>query len=343
MDVPDSILKSGGKQPCVSVIVAVYNAESYLHRCLDSLLAQTLTNIEILLVNDGSSDNSGVICDEYAKLYPQIKVFHRKNYGVSSTRQFGIEQAKGMYSIHVDPDDWVEPDMLKSCYEEACRCNADMVIFDFIVERKKGSFVCSQQPQSLETSKLLNEMFTTLHGGCCNKLIRHSCYSEYNVAFPCGFSCFEDLYVIASLLRNHLKVCYMPKPFYHYDKYINTNSILRCYTMKSLEEDRNMFLAFSILSETLGPAKICCMQTVTLHMVARAFNSCILNGKQFQQRFAFALPYISSNTRISCFRRWKFCTACQGYYGILSFPQRLFKNICRLKNSCCFLGINVIL
>lgn len=320
---PDIMLQA---QPLISVIVPVYKAEAYLHRCVDSLVAQTLKNIEILLINDGSPDQSGAICDEYAQRYPFIKVFHNKNQGVSATRQFGIDHASGIYSIHTDPDDWVEPTMLEDLYNKAQETNADMVIFDFIAEYKNKSKYCKQQPSDYAPNKVLKEMFTVLHGSCVNKLIRHSCYKEYNVSFPIGFSCFEDLYTTVSLLRNNIKVAYIPKAYYHYDKSINTNSIIKHYTLKSCEEDLYMFKAFSELAKTLGDAKDVCLQTLASLLVARAFNSGIFSSKEFRANFEFAIPYIQANPRIKAFRKWKFCMACKGYYSIIYLPQRIAKD-----------------
>lgn len=120
------------KQPAVSVIVPVYKAENYLCHCVDSLLAQTFPDFEILLIDDGSPDHSGDICDEYARKDSRVRVFHKENEGVSSTRQCGIDNAKGEYTIHADPDDWVEPDMLEELYKKAKEEDADVVICDFM-------------------------------------------------------------------------------------------------------------------------------------------------------------------------------------------------------------------
>ena len=110
---------SNGIVPKISVIVPVYKAEAYLHRCIDSLLAQTFFDFEILLVDDGSPDRSGEICAEYARKDRRVRVFRKNNGGVSSARQCGIDNVVGEYSIHVDPDDWVEPTMLEELYEKA--------------------------------------------------------------------------------------------------------------------------------------------------------------------------------------------------------------------------------
>lgn len=104
--------------PKISVIVPIYNIGQYLSRCIDSILVQTFTNFELLLIDDGSTDNSGRICDDYAKKDNRIRVFHKKNGGVALARQLGIENAIGEYSIHADGDDWVEANMLENMYKK---------------------------------------------------------------------------------------------------------------------------------------------------------------------------------------------------------------------------------
>ena len=113
--------------PLISIIVPVYNAEKTLQRCIHSLQCQTFTDFEILLIDDGSLDYSGQICDEYSAKDRRIRVIHKRyNKGVSSARQTGIDIAQGKYTIHVDPDDWVEPTMLEELYQKAVEHNADM-------------------------------------------------------------------------------------------------------------------------------------------------------------------------------------------------------------------------
>ncbi len=99
------------QNPRISVIVPVYNVEQYLPRCVESILAQTYENLEILLVDDGTKDNSGAICDAYARQDARVKAIHKKNGGLSSARNAGIDAATGEYLSFVDSDDWIEPDM----------------------------------------------------------------------------------------------------------------------------------------------------------------------------------------------------------------------------------------
>ena len=213
--------------PKISVIVPVYKAEAYLCRCVDSLLAQTFLDFEVLLVDDGSPDRSGEICDEYARKDRRVRVFHKENGGVSSARQCGMDHAQGEYTIHADPDDWVEPTMLEELYKKAKEEDADMVICDFYEERKNKTVYIRQQPSSLDHETVLCELFQQLHGSCWNKLVRRACYKESEVRFPEELSYCEDLFVNTCLLSHSMVVVYLPKAFYHYDQYSNGESLVR--------------------------------------------------------------------------------------------------------------------
>ncbi len=214
--------------PLISVIVPVYNAEAYLHRCVDSLLAQTFRDFEILLIDDGSPDKSGDICDQYARQDDRIRVFHKGNGGVSSARQLGIELAKGEYSIHCDPDDWVETNMLEELYNKAKATAADMVICDFFVDSTQSTTICKQPIKSNYSNDVLIQLLENeLHGSTCNKLIKHSLYSQYNVHFPNSIDYCEDYCVMIQLLQHKLHIEYLPKAFYHYNQFDNTESITR--------------------------------------------------------------------------------------------------------------------
>ena len=124
--------------PQISVIVPVYNAEKYLHRCIDSILAQTFSDFELLLIDDGSKDNSGRICDEYAAKDSRIRVFHKKNGGVSSARNMGLDNAKGDWITFVDSDDWVKQDYLYSMISQP---DADLIMSSFDIIENFGKWL----------------------------------------------------------------------------------------------------------------------------------------------------------------------------------------------------------
>lgn len=229
--------------PKISVIVPVYKAEAYLHRCVHSLLAQTFSDFEILLIDDGSPDSSGVICDEYARKDKRVRVFHKENGGVSSARQCGMDHAVGEYTIHADPDDWVEPNMLEELYKEAKKEDADMVICDFYIEEKKKTKYIVQKPSTLDHETVLRELFQQLHGSCCNKLVRRTCYCEFGVSFPLLLSNLEDFYVNCSILSNDIRIAYLPQAFYHYVRDINSNSLSH-RKIEKLIPQYDLFLQF---------------------------------------------------------------------------------------------------
>lgn len=115
----------------ISIIVPVYNVEKYLNRCLDSILNQTFTDFELILVDDGSTDNSGIICDEYKTKDNRIKVIHKENGGLSSARNAGLDIARGRYIGFVDSDDFISKDMYQILYNEAEKNKADMIMCEF--------------------------------------------------------------------------------------------------------------------------------------------------------------------------------------------------------------------
>ena len=131
----------------VSVIIPVYNAEKYLRRCLDSVVNQTYKDIEIIVVDDGSTDGSAVICDEYAARDNRFIVIHQKNGGVSVARQTGLEAVKGDYICFVDADDCIDSKMIDELFQEADTTNSDMIICDYYAETESGWTYSSQKLQ----------------------------------------------------------------------------------------------------------------------------------------------------------------------------------------------------
>lgn len=206
-----------------------------MHRCLDSILAQTFTDYEAILVDDGSSDKSGAICDDYADRDCRFKVIHQQNGGVSIARQVGLDAATGDYVIHADPDDWVEPDWLKCLHDEALASGADMVICDYEQVRLEKKIYCCQKPSSLTCEGMLQDLLNDKTWGVCwNKLIRRVCFQKYDVSFHPDMNLSEDLYVTCSLLLHDIKIGYIPKVLYHYDFYSNPCSMVRHWSLDKI-------------------------------------------------------------------------------------------------------------
>lgn len=210
--------------PAISIICPVYKAEKYLCKCVDSILHQSFGDFELLLIDDGSPDNSGQICDQYARQDCRVRVFHKQNGGVASARQLGLDNATGEYTIHVDPDDWVEPNMLEALYYKAKENDADVVICDFYINYRRYERY-KKSGQIRETaSQYLKDIICKYHGSLCNKLIRRSCfYHPKTLCFTPNQNLFEDLIMCTKVLTTPRKVVYLNKAFYHYMQ-VNPNS-----------------------------------------------------------------------------------------------------------------------
>lgn len=214
----------------VSIIVAVYNVEKYIRRCIDSLLCQTYPNIEVILVDDGSPDKCGLICDEYAAKDSRVKVIHKLNGGVSTARQAGLDAAAGDFIIHADPDDWTDPDMIFQLTEKAIESSADMVTCDFYYN---GTY----RAQSYQNEKDLLRELVDLQAifVCWNVLVRRNFILQHNIRFSPEWLCYsEDFLFICRLLKAGATVVHLPKAFYHYC-IDNENSLVHKKSSKQLK------------------------------------------------------------------------------------------------------------
>lgn len=200
--------------PLISIIVPIYKAEKYLHRCLDSILVQTFTEWECILVDDGSPDNSGRICDEYAQKDGRFKVIHKENGGVSSARQAGTDIATGEYIIHVDADDWIESDMLECMYSQA-KEGYDIVVADYYTNSNKTERYRTQSDVNNADELLIAMLKGDCMGSLWNKLIKRSLFSQ--ISFPLDLFYCEDVYVLAQIILKYSpSIINLHKAFYHY-------------------------------------------------------------------------------------------------------------------------------
>ena len=213
----------------VSIIVPVYNMESRIRRCLDSLVNQTLKDIEIIIINDGSKDNSIKIIREYEKKYKNIVVIDRENKGISATRNEGIEKAKGEYIAFVDSDDYVDLDMYEKMYNTINENNLDIVVCGMKNVDENDNILKYNYLNNININtfnynpKLVHEM----DYGPCNKIFRKSLFK--NIEFPLNTK-YEDLSTILKVFKNAKKVYYINECFYNY--YINVNGETKNITYK---------------------------------------------------------------------------------------------------------------
>lgn len=209
----------------ISVIVAVYQAEDYIHRCLKSILTQTFGDFELILIDDGSTDKSGEICDEYAKSDSRVSVIHKSNEGLTAARQDGLNLANGEYLIYCDPDDWIDSTLLESLTEEAYRGDYDMVICDMVYEYKDRSVLLCQAPPQMTLKSLREQLYFPIAVSLCNKLIRKECFQRYKFSFPKGLCYAEDMYAMLNLCSKPIRFSHCGNVYYHYDRYSNKISL----------------------------------------------------------------------------------------------------------------------
>ena len=244
----------------LSVIVPVYNVEKYLAECVDSLLNQTLTDMEIILVDDGSKDSSGAICDHYAAENPEkVKCLHVDNGGQGRARNFALPMAQGEYLGFVDSDDWVLPDMYEKLCRRADETGADIAACDFLEHFDDGTE--RAVPGAFQDHPL------SFAGSCCNKVFRASLVN--GLRFPEERLWYEDFYFSAVMLIRANRTEYLCEPLYIYRRgqpstMHNNNAaknldMIRIMNMLEPEldargrrEDFNFFLINHVLLDTIS-------------------------------------------------------------------------------------------
>ena len=227
----------------VSIIVPVYNAEKYLRTCIESIINQSLKEIEIILINDGSTDNSLNICKEYANKDNRIKLINKANEGVSIARNIGMEKAIGKYLTFIDADDYIDADMIRCMNERIINDMSELCICNYIREdnNEKNIVRCGIDKKILNYSEILNEFLIPMIGRDCNdnkevlsnfrapwgKLYCTDIIKKYNLKFDKELVIGEDFIFILEYLKYVNKISLENQAFYHY--MINESSATRKY------------------------------------------------------------------------------------------------------------------
>ena len=206
----------------ITAVVSVYNTGQYLPKAIDSLLSQTYDNYEIIIVDDGSDDGSGQICDQQSARSNRITVYHKANGGLSSARNYGIEKARGDWIIFPDPDDWVEPDYLEHLVSLRDSCDADLSICGFI-EHNGGKTITYDKNTALrvmnkEESLEFVMMPDSFCGFAWNKLYSIDVIKHNHLHFDLELGMAQDLHFAVRYLTCCDRIVYDPRPLYHYSK-----------------------------------------------------------------------------------------------------------------------------
>lgn len=238
-------------KPKISIIIPAYNAEITIRKCIESVLNQTYQDFELIIINDGSEDSTGSICDEYNSKDNRIRVIHQKNQGVSSARNIGINRANGEYTAFVDSDDWIETDYIENLLSASS--NYDFVFTNMI--SREGGHVINENKNVIiinDTLKTLIRDFNilTTTGPCC-KLFKTNILIENNIYFPADISFGEDAIFFLKYIRFIHSAYFVADSGYHY-----------CYTENSLSNrilDQEKLLISSAIYHNL--CKSLCRET----------------------------------------------------------------------------------
>ena len=295
----------------VSVIIPIYNAEKYLMRCLDSILNQSYTNIELIMINDGSIDSSEEICKKINSNKLKIKYFKQDNSGVSVARNKGLELATGEYILFVDSDDYLSPNAIKNYVDIAQKENADITILESKTLVKNGEqYSPAKQNEALTTEELKNKILLDQIGNhVIVKLFKRSLFQEIN--FPEGLV-YEDLYVMPHLIKKANKIIYKCRPVYYYNR---TNDS----SLTSAGNDNNSFHRYSKalaymehenVAEALGKEDIVLWSIKkALHEIGKTFYINVSNKSVDEEALEVLKKYILKH---------------KPYINILPFKDRVF-------------------
>lgn len=206
-------------EPLISIVIPVYKVEKYIHRCIDSVLNQTYKNLEIILVDDGSPDNCGIICDEYSQKYERIKVIHKKNGGLSDARNVGLNTISGEYIGFIDSDDWIENGYIEKLYRLINKYNADISVCNFIkTSCKDKNLDCNLKVEIKEYTNIqaleqYYDIYSIQMVVAWGKLYKRSLFKD--IEFPIG-KIHEDEYITYKLFYRSNKVVLTTEPLYYY-------------------------------------------------------------------------------------------------------------------------------
>uniref|UniRef100_UPI004055FB40 glycosyltransferase family 2 protein n=1 Tax=Alistipes sp. TaxID=1872444 RepID=UPI004055FB40 len=223
--------------PKVSISVPVYNMERHICQCLDSLINQTLKDIEIIIVDDGSSDGSPLICDSYANKDNRIKVIHKHNGGSASARQCGLEYCTGEYYTVCDSDDWLDWDFCEIMYKKAIEYDADVVLSQYYANYPDGKSVkCGSYEYSTQEQYICDVMSRKIDPMTCSKLIRAKLFRDYDISYKEGINLGEDALILYKLLKHPLHIVSVDRAFYHYRRDMTSLSYTNNVTMETLKQ-----------------------------------------------------------------------------------------------------------
>lgn len=295
----------------VSIIVPVYNSEAYLERCFNSIRRQTLGDFECIIVDDGSSDNSGRICDEYASLDKRFVVIHKKNEGVSKARNTALRIAKGEYVGFVDSDDWIEDNMYESLYEEALKTSSDIVICGCT------PFNNGKVKETLTPKDALLVMFDprkSMAGYSVTRLIKRTILD--GVFYDENITCYEDMLFFYHLFPKAGKIYWHDVPYYHYEA--RSDSAVNSYLLSKRKKDGIEALRNIARSEKDDDIRESILSFIYIWYLEEAINY-VSHGNVDSPEFSSLLTELKKNRK---YLKWGTLREKAWYYIILDETKR---------------------
>ena len=301
--------------PKLSVIVPVYNTEKYLRECINSILAQTFTDFELILIDDGSIDKSGSICDEYAETDSRVRVVHQNNCGVTAARKMGAALSKGDYVTYVDSDDWIDKDTYESVFSNIRKCDADMGIFAMSVEKSPHSIIINcvgegafsgEHLQEEVCSKMLFDYSLNCSGviaSLCNKVTKREILQNAINSIAEDLDYGEDAISGYLCILNAETITISNTPFYHYRDNPSSISHANSWVMKkrivALDcEMRRCFSGYAMdMSDQINGH-------IARHTVEQVRNDLLCsNDKSFFKRCRTALEFCKKHQITSALKK----------------------------------------
>lgn len=292
--------------PKLSLIIPVYNTENFLRECIESILHQKFQNFEIILIDDGSTDSSGEICEEYVAKDSRLQVYHILNNGQAAARNLGIDKAKGEYIGFVDSDDWIDSHMFEKLIGEANRTKCEIIACNFYIMDKEGKFSpYTKNPKNRIFSKddamleIINNSILTFSP--CNKIYKKELFRE--VRFNEGII-FEDMDISYRLIYKSSSVAYLEDALYYY-RY-NINSTLRAkFSLKrldSLQVMQNMYDFYKVNcpKEALVVYTNLVMESISL------YSQILIHYKTLLPSYGYLLEIDRRLIIASILRKWRY-------------------------------------
>lgn len=327
--------------PTISVVVPVYNTAKTLDRCIQSILNQTYSDYEILLIDDGSTDGSDKLCDAYAQQYDNILAFHKANEGLGPTRNLGIRKASGRYIYHCDSDDWIRKDLLEKCYKAMEQTDADICVFGYELYSETSGVMNQIGNIKLPAKMLLGKemvhsffveqyfnSFSVL--SACNRMYRHSFLLDNDLFFPDFRRCQDMAYSLAlfdkverAVILQESFYCYVIEPgVYKGRSYIEMlDTYMKIYNMTAVS-----FAAWDRYDQIVEQKLINSMCSHIANYTAHAL------AVKYRDNWKNCVRQLMENTEIrALFGQGQFCSR---FLRVFSILLRLRQKTLMLCLSC---------